>query len=338
MVARKNQFNQQQSAAAITMERSRLIQAKTLAMRRQDYPEVADIEAKLKELPVVQTTREEEESLADKLAKVNERNRKANLEAVRKAELLEAERKRRERKLANAGGSGVATPSDPSARLKTLPRMFNDASRFVLYPIVRGLGFVILCLATAFVLSCAGQVSNPECDWNACHCTATPSKFATYIPTAITGRCELASRATEKQVFRSLRDRKHRNRPRGLLKRGSCIRLYTIIFRDALVREGAFSRAFTLLTLCFNRYPSFIVSDHVSYVTLRVREIARLISVSLRFPGRIYLYFVALSQCCVRVGRTRSCFFTSRHPFRATTKMSRMIPRVQVPRPGPGHR
>lgn len=151
MVARKNQFSQQQNAAAITIERSRLIQAKTLAVRRQDYAEVAVIEAKLKELPVVQTLREEEESLADKLAKVNERNRKANLEAVRKAELLEAERKRRDRKLANAGGSGVATPSDPSARLRTIPRTFNDASRFVLHLVVRGLGFVILCHAAAFV-------------------------------------------------------------------------------------------------------------------------------------------------------------------------------------------
>ncbi|KAG9307983.1 hypothetical protein JVU11DRAFT_12121 [Chiua virens] len=130
MVARKNQFNQQQNPAAITMERSRLIQAKTLALRRQDYSEVADIEAKLKELPVAQSSREEEEeSIADKLAKVNERNRKANVEAVRKAELLEAERKRRERKLASAGGSGVVTPSDPSARLRMIPRTFNDTSR-----------------------------------------------------------------------------------------------------------------------------------------------------------------------------------------------------------------
>ncbi|KAF8128663.1 hypothetical protein EV363DRAFT_1340278 [Boletus edulis] len=129
MVARKNQFNQQQSAAAITIERSRLMQAKTLAMRRLDYAEVADIEAKLQELPAVQIAREEEQSLADKLARVNERNRKANVEAVRKAELLEAERKRRERKLASGGGSGIVTPADPSARLKTLPRTFNDTSR-----------------------------------------------------------------------------------------------------------------------------------------------------------------------------------------------------------------
>lgn len=151
MVARKNQFNQQHSAGAIAIERSRLIQAKTLAMRRQDFVEVTDIEAKLKELPVVQSTREEEESLADKLAKVNERNRKANVEAVRKAELLEAERKRRDRKLANAGGSGVATPTDPSARLKTIPRTFNDTSRSVLYLVIRGLDSVIRCHAAAFV-------------------------------------------------------------------------------------------------------------------------------------------------------------------------------------------
>ncbi|KIJ63569.1 hypothetical protein HYDPIDRAFT_29363 [Hydnomerulius pinastri MD-312] len=130
ILARKNQLNQQyMSAGAITMERSRLMQAKTLAMRRHDFAELTEIEAKLKELPVVQTTREEAESLSDKLAKVNERNRKANLEAVRKAELLEAERKRRDRKLAAAGASGTVTPSDPSARLKILPRTFNDASR-----------------------------------------------------------------------------------------------------------------------------------------------------------------------------------------------------------------
>jgi RNA polymerase-associated protein RTF1 len=107
------------------------MQAKTLAVRRQDYAEVTDIEAKLKKLPVVQSTREdEEESLADKLARVNERNRKANLEGVRKAELLEAERRRRERKL-HAAGSGVATPTDPSARLRMIPRTFNNTSRSV---------------------------------------------------------------------------------------------------------------------------------------------------------------------------------------------------------------
>ncbi|EGO26839.1 hypothetical protein SERLADRAFT_464355 [Serpula lacrymans var. lacrymans S7.9] len=130
MLARKSQLQaNKHSAGWITMERSRLTQARTLALRRQDYSEVADIDAKLAELPLPVNVREEEGTLNDRLAKVNERNRKANLEAIRKAELQEAERKRRERKLAAAGASGTATPTDPSARLKTIAKTFNTASR-----------------------------------------------------------------------------------------------------------------------------------------------------------------------------------------------------------------
>lgn len=145
MLARKNQLSNLQSGTSITLQRSRLMQAKTLAIRRQDYAEVTEIEAKLAELPAIPTPARNavEESLSDKLAKVNERNRKANLEAVRKAELMEAERKRRERKL---NASGTATPADPSARLKTVPRLFNDTtSRFVL---------VLLWLMSLGHLSC----------------------------------------------------------------------------------------------------------------------------------------------------------------------------------------
>lgn len=112
----------------MTMERSRLMQAKTLAMRRQDYVELAEIESKLKELPA-QVVREEEETLSGKLAKVNERNRRANLEVVRKAE-FEAERKRKERKLAASGLSGSATP-DPSGKLRVIPKPLDSASRLV---------------------------------------------------------------------------------------------------------------------------------------------------------------------------------------------------------------
>jgi RNA polymerase-associated protein RTF1 len=48
------------------------------------------------------------------------------MEAVRQAELVASARKRNERKLAAAG---TPTPVlDPSARLKTLPRLFNSAT------------------------------------------------------------------------------------------------------------------------------------------------------------------------------------------------------------------
>jgi len=111
------------------MERSRLMQSRTLALRRQDYDEVKEIDAELENLANTNDSKPHEE-VADMLAKVNERNRKANMEAVRKAELMESERRRRDRKLAAAG---ALPPQDPSARLKTIPRLFNSAtpSRFV---------------------------------------------------------------------------------------------------------------------------------------------------------------------------------------------------------------
>jgi hypothetical protein len=129
MLARKNNFQTgKPSAQFATMERSRLNQARTLALRRQDYTEVETIDQQLSELPAAASR---DEDISDMLAKVNERNRKANLEAVRKAELQEAERKRRERKSQAARAAGTPTPQDPSARLKTVPKLFNSISRFV---------------------------------------------------------------------------------------------------------------------------------------------------------------------------------------------------------------
>jgi RNA polymerase-associated protein RTF1 len=125
MLARKNQLNNIKPSGLSAMERSRLIQARTLAQRRQDYAEVAEIDAKLGAFDGTPDRATPKDDHAEMLAKVNERNRKANLEAVRKAELAEAERKRRERKLA---ASGTPQPQDPSARLKTKPRLFNAAT------------------------------------------------------------------------------------------------------------------------------------------------------------------------------------------------------------------
>lgn len=131
MLARKSQLQSGKSSGMITVERSGLNAARTLALRRNDLEEVAQIDARLAALGDPVKSRSEE--AVDPLAKVNERNRKANMEAVRKAELAEAERKRRERKLATAGT--LVPVLDPSARLKTVPRLFNSAtptaSRFI---------------------------------------------------------------------------------------------------------------------------------------------------------------------------------------------------------------
>jgi RNA polymerase-associated protein RTF1 len=108
-----------------TVERSRLNAARTLAQRRNDFDEVAEIDAQLATLGAPIKSKHSEEE-ADLMAKVNERNRRANMEAVRKAEIAESERKRRERKMAAAGTSVPVL--DPSARLRTVPRLFNSAT------------------------------------------------------------------------------------------------------------------------------------------------------------------------------------------------------------------
>ncbi|PPQ76853.1 hypothetical protein CVT26_002304 [Gymnopilus dilepis] len=130
MLIRKNQLMGNRNTGLTTLERSTLNQKRTLALRRHDFTEVAEIDAKLAEDAALAAEQQSldrakgrQDSHADMLAKVNERNRKANLEAVRKAELMEAERKRRERRAAMAG-NGTPVPSDPSARLKVTPRTF----------------------------------------------------------------------------------------------------------------------------------------------------------------------------------------------------------------------
>ncbi|KAI9456073.1 plus-3-domain-containing protein [Russula earlei] len=129
MLQRKSQLQGDTSKPQtnrLTLERARLMQARTLALRRNDKTEVAMLDVQLAELavesPPVQSQPTEDASVL--LAKVNERNRKANQEAIRRAELQEADRKRRERRL----GTGTPTVFDPSARLRTVPRMFASRS------------------------------------------------------------------------------------------------------------------------------------------------------------------------------------------------------------------
>ena len=124
MLARKSQLQiSSKPTGMTTMERSRLNQARTLAQRRNDWNEVAEIDAKLAEEAARTPEKKEQppKTTQDLLAKVNERNRKANMEAVRKAEMAEMERKKMGRKLLAQNA-----PVDPSARLKTLPRTFNS--------------------------------------------------------------------------------------------------------------------------------------------------------------------------------------------------------------------
>jgi RNA polymerase-associated protein RTF1 len=126
MLARKQQISSQKPAGWSTLEKSRLNQARALANRRQDYEELKIIDEQLKTLTDIEasenTGSQSVRNDIDVLAKLSEKNRRANSEAVRKAEIFEAERRRKERQLALSGKSGTATPPDPSARLRTIPR------------------------------------------------------------------------------------------------------------------------------------------------------------------------------------------------------------------------
>ncbi|KAJ7216412.1 plus-3-domain-containing protein [Mycena pura] len=140
IIARKRQMaalTQNSSSVPATLsvaERSRLTAQRTLALRRQDLDEVASIDAQLAEAAAgagADAGGRDRDGGEDRLARVNERNRKANMESVRRAEMAEAERKRRERRAQqNGGGSGTSTPKvfDPSARLRTVPRLFETAT------------------------------------------------------------------------------------------------------------------------------------------------------------------------------------------------------------------
>jgi len=129
MLARKQMMSsKKQSAVSVRVEKSRLTQARTLALRRQDLAEVRSIDAQLAELNAANPELEREDTAADIMSKVNERNRKANLEATRKAEQMEAERRKRERKLA------AATRASNSPAPSALAALKIGVSRCVVIP------------------------------------------------------------------------------------------------------------------------------------------------------------------------------------------------------------
>ncbi|KAJ2922393.1 hypothetical protein H1R20_g14709, partial [Candolleomyces eurysporus] len=140
MLERKKELQATSDPSQLKMKKARLNQARSLAMKRQDPKEVADLDKQLAALQAQLDAFGPEnapgDSREDILRKVNERNRKANVESVRRAELAESERKRKERELViqaaaqggSAAGAAVAVKYDPSARLKTVPRLFNAAT------------------------------------------------------------------------------------------------------------------------------------------------------------------------------------------------------------------
>jgi RNA polymerase-associated protein RTF1 len=129
MLSRKNALQPRASRQHVMQEKARLQSEHALAMRREDFAEAEALAAKLKELEDAAPTELKRADAIDAFAKINERNRQRNLEAIRKAEAEAALRKRLERK-AIALGTGTLTAVDPSARVKTVPKLFKDRARY----------------------------------------------------------------------------------------------------------------------------------------------------------------------------------------------------------------
>ncbi|KAI0701840.1 hypothetical protein BC835DRAFT_1322511 [Cytidiella melzeri] len=117
MIAIKKRKDDGRSVAAITLEKSQLHQARTLAVRRKDYAEVTELDKKIA-LLAGRTSQTQLPAPAEKDTAA-QRDR-AKMEALRKAEQAELERRRKERKerFLAAEAEGTATP--PLSRVKGL--------------------------------------------------------------------------------------------------------------------------------------------------------------------------------------------------------------------------
>lgn len=108
------------------LQKTMLSQNRTIALSRGDLDEVAAIDAKIAAIDEQQETKLSnvmDDSQLQRLSKVNERNRRANQDEIRRAEI----KKHEERRRMLASKSSEVT-SDPFSRLKTNPRMYLDST------------------------------------------------------------------------------------------------------------------------------------------------------------------------------------------------------------------
>ncbi|KZO90106.1 plus-3-domain-containing protein [Calocera viscosa TUFC12733] len=122
MIARKHRISGKGNANQAYAEKSRLHQERALALARRDQEEVKRLDALIQSQGASSPA---PNNIQDSLAKVNERNRKANLDRIRKAEAAEAEERRRlgglrppvVRKLHSTGNTPVLGPQDISKEI-----------------------------------------------------------------------------------------------------------------------------------------------------------------------------------------------------------------------------
>ena len=122
MVERKTRLaGDRSSITKAALDRAELVSKRDLAQRRRDYAESAQLDVQIAELDALNGSYYAEKEKEDVLAKINERNRQANREGVRRAEAAEAERKRRTWLARAAANSRPGTPGIQRYVLFPLP-------------------------------------------------------------------------------------------------------------------------------------------------------------------------------------------------------------------------
>ncbi|KAG9045417.1 hypothetical protein FS837_006350 [Tulasnella sp. UAMH 9824] len=120
MIARQKELKKKITAGELYSKKASLNTQRMLALKRGERDEVAKIDAQLAALDATwKPDAGNNSGSEDVLAKINERNRRANLESMRKADLELAKRKRD----AAAGGAVAAL----SARVKTVVKTRYDS-------------------------------------------------------------------------------------------------------------------------------------------------------------------------------------------------------------------
>lgn len=104
----------------VAFEKTRLRQQINAANMNGDINLVSDLENQLATLVELTTDRNQSQKHLELLAKVNERNRRANNKEIRSAEIRMQQEQRKKQTLSQ----GIT--SDPFSRLKTAPRLFVD--------------------------------------------------------------------------------------------------------------------------------------------------------------------------------------------------------------------
>ena len=121
MIIKRQQHAASSLGANTVIEKSVLLQRRVIALENGDYEELEQIDQRLEQLDSIlnKSSRQKQNEL-DRLAQVNLRNRKANLEGIRRAEIIAQENRRK-------ALSDKKDVPDPFSRLRTSARIFYES-------------------------------------------------------------------------------------------------------------------------------------------------------------------------------------------------------------------